>query len=60
MVKYTEARKRANEKWNAENLEAITLRVRKGDKEKIRAYAKTNGESLNGYINRLIKEDMNK
>ena len=49
-----------NNQWNAENRDRITLLVKAGDKEKIKDYAKANGESLNGYINRLIKEDMNK
>ncbi len=36
----------------------IRLQVKKGKKDIIKAHAKKNGESLNGYINRLIKEDI--
>ena len=38
----------------------INLLVPKGDKERIKARAAEQGESLNGYINRLIKQDMGK
>lgn len=38
----------------------INLTVAKGDKEKIKAHAESKGESVNGYINRLIREDMEK
>lgn len=38
----------------------INLTVPKGDKEKIKAYAKSKGESVNAFINRLINEAMNK
>lgn len=34
----------------------IRLQVKKGKKDIIKAYAEKNGESLNRYINRLIKE----
>lgn len=60
MAAYTEARRRANEKWNAKAYEEIKIRVGKGQKEAIQEYANANGESVNGYINRLIREDMNK
>lgn len=36
----------------------INLTVYKGQKEKIQARAASLGESVNGYINRLIAEDM--
>lgn len=36
----------------------MNVRVFKGQKEQIQAYAQEHGESLNGYINRLIAEDM--
>ena len=38
----------------------IALIVPKGEKEKIKAYAEKHGEKVNGYINRLIAEDMAK
>ena len=36
----------------------IRLQVKKGQKEKIRAYAQSIGMSLQGYINKLIADDM--
>lgn len=36
----------------------IRLQVKKGEKDIIKAYAESKGMSLNGYINKLIKDDM--
>ena len=38
----------------------VNLLVGKGDKEQIKQAAAVQGESINGYINRLIKQDMSK
>lgn len=38
----------------------INLTVPKGDKERIKAHAEKQGESVNGYINRLLQQDMEK
>ena len=57
-VAISEARHRANEKWNAKAYDEIKVRVPKGDKEKIQAFAQENGETVNGFINRLIMEAM--
>jgi predicted HicB family RNase H-like nuclease len=54
--KYTEARKRANEKYNAKAYDEIKIRVSKGYKAIIKAHAENNGESVNGFINRAVKE----
>ena len=54
----SEARHRANEKWNAKAYDEIKVRVPKGDKEKIQAYAQSQGETVNGFINRLIADAM--
>ena len=54
----TEAQKRANQKYNAKAYDQIKTVVPKGQREIIKAHAEANGESLNGYINRLIAEDM--
>lgn len=52
------AQSRASAKYNAKAYEEIKLRVKTGDKEVIRAYAESQGLSLNGYINKLIEQDM--
>lgn len=49
-----------NNQFNAQAYDRINLTVPKGDKEKIKAHAEKNGESVNGYINRIIEEDMKK
>ena len=58
----TEARKRANKKWNDENMakkyDRIQLVVPKGRKEEIETFAKERGESVNGLINLLLREAM--
>ena len=45
-------------KWNANNYDQLRVIVKKGEKDIIKAYAESKGMSLNGYINKLIKEDM--
>ena len=54
----SEARHRANEKWNAKAYDEIKVRVPKGDKERIQVFVQENGETVNGFINRLIAEAM--
>ena len=54
----TEAQKRANAKYVKKAYEDIRLRVKTGENAKIEARAKETGQSLNGYINGLIKKDM--
>lgn len=56
--KYTEARKRANEKYNAKSYDRINIAVPKGEKAKIKAHAEHRAESVNGFIKRAIDETM--
>lgn len=49
---------RAKNKYNAANYERIALVVPKGKKAKIKAYADSKGESINGFVNRAIDETM--
>ncbi len=56
--KYTEARKEGNRKWDAANLDRISIAVPKGKKDVIKAHAEAQGESVNGFINRAIDETM--
>lgn len=48
----------ASAKYNAKAYEEIKLRVKKGEKNCIKSFAESKGMSLNGYINDLIKRDM--
>lgn len=55
---YTEAQKRASQKYLKESVEEIKIRLPKGEKEKIKAYAEVNGESINQFVIRLIRAEM--
>lgn len=48
----------SKDKYNAKAYDDIRLRVPKGQKEKIQTFAEANGETVNGFINRLIAEAM--
>lgn len=48
----------SKDRYNAKAYDDIRLRVPKGKKEEIQAFAEAGGESLNGFINRLIAEAM--
>lgn len=54
----SDARLRANKKYQQEKLDNITFRVPKGEKESIQEHAKTQGESTNAFIYRAVKETM--
>lgn len=59
-MKKTKTSAAVKNRWNEKAYDRINLTVPKGKKEVIRAHAEANGESVNGYINRLIAEDMKK
>lgn len=54
----SKAHSRASNKYNAKAYDRLAIQVYKGQREQIQAYAAEKGLSLNGYINRLIAEDM--
>ena len=56
--KYTEARKEGNRRWDAANLDRLSIAVPKGQKDAIKAHAESRGESVNAFINRAIDETM--
>ncbi len=58
MSPISEARRRANEKYNIKAYDEIKVRVPKGKKELIQAHAVAKDESLNGFVNRAIDETM--
>ena len=47
-------------RYNDKAYDRINLIVPKGQKDVIKAYAESKGESLNGFINRTINEAMKK
>lgn len=54
--KNSEARIRANNKYNEKAYDRINIAVPKGRKEAITAHAQQQGESVNGFINKAIEE----
>ena len=55
---YSDAQKRATAKYNAKAYDRIEVKVAKGKKAEIKAYAESKGESVNGFTNRVIDEAM--
>lgn len=49
-----EARRKANERYNAQTYDEIKVRVSKGHKAELQTHAEQRNESLNGFINRAI------
>lgn len=54
----SEAKHKANEKYNAKAYDEIKVRVSKGRKEEIRAYAESRGMSVNSFIIEAIDTAM--
>lgn len=54
----SKAQQKAVNKYIAEKLDRVNLTMPKGQKEIVKAHADTQGESLNAFINRAIKEAM--
>ena len=48
--KYTDARKESNKKWDAVNLDRVSIALPKGKRDAIKAAADSVGESMNKYI----------
>ena len=46
-------------RYNAKAYDQLPIRVPKGRKEDIEAFAKAQGESINGLVNKLVREAMN-
>lgn len=54
MPKYTEKKRASNQKWDAENLDRISIALPKGRKEIIKDHALQRGESVNAFIIRAV------
>ncbi len=55
---YTQASNKAVQRYSAKAYDQVKINVYKGQREQIKAYAEAQGMSLNGYINKLIADDM--
>ena len=49
-----QAKQAANNRWNKKAYDAITFRMKKGEKELISEHIKSTGESINSFIIRAI------
>lgn len=47
---------RVKNKYNAKAYDSLRIVVKKGKKDKIKTYAESKGESINGFVNRAIDE----
>lgn len=54
--KYTDAQKKATQKYLKESIDEFKIRVPKGQKEVIKAFAEKQGLSVNAWIVSLINE----
>ena len=54
----SEAQRKAVAKFNAANYDRIELRVEKGQKQALKEHAESLGETLNGFVNRAIRETL--
>ena len=54
----SENKKKSNAKWDAENMERLTLKYRKGMTAEIKARAADLGKPVNRYIVDLIRQDI--
>ena len=53
---YTEASKRATRKYQERAYDRLEIKVYKGEKAALQAHAATQGESLNAFVNRAVRE----
>ena len=60
ILPYTKAQNKATQRYQAKAYDRLAIRVKKGEAEIIKAQAEGQGLSLNGDINKLIKDDMQK
>lgn len=51
---YTEKQKISNRRWDAANLDRMSIAFRKGLKDKIQSHAYSRGESVNAFIQRAV------
>ena len=56
--KYTESVKQSNRKWDAANLDRLSVAAPKGTKDRWKAAAEVRGQSLNQFIVEAVEADM--
>ena len=62
MAQMSEAKRRANRKWNdahmKERYDSVHLALPKGYKEKVQALAKSQGKSLSAFLYGLLEDEL--
>lgn len=59
-MKYSEAQKEATARYNKKAYDRINIIVKKGEREAIKAYAASQGKSLNRFVVDCINAEMNR
>lgn len=54
----SKAQQRATNKYIKANYDRMEVTLPKGEKDVVKAHAETMGESVNGFVNRAIRETM--
>ncbi len=57
-AKYTEAQKRASQKYKAASRDKLTLDIPKGSKERYKEHAEKRGKSLTALVVDLLERDI--
>lgn len=52
----SEKKKASNARWDEKNLTRMSLAVRNDLREKLLEHSEKNNESVNGFINRILRE----
>lgn len=55
---YSQAQNKATQRYIKNNYDSVMVRMPKGKKDKVKAFAESKGESLNGFVNRVIDKEM--
>lgn len=55
---YSQAQNKATQRYIKNNYDSVMIRMPKGKKELIKAFAESKNESLNGFIIRAVDEAM--
>lgn len=55
---YTKAGMRAVDKYVRENYARLNIKIPKAQEDAVKAHAASKGESLNGLVNTLLRDDM--
>lgn len=54
----SEAQKKAKKKYEAQAYDMLGVRVKKGERDRIKAFAEEHGQSLNGFCKKAIYSAM--